>query len=266
MALAAACDLPDKSIGDEGGEDGSAMDDGGADDGMDDGGGSDAGDAGDDEGACTLIGCEDMLSISIAHQGLAAGTWTVAIDAPVDGQSESCSFVSDGSGGFTDDTCNALFLPGEVVVQTDQLWAQVDVAVLLDGIERGSTSADVQYEEVAPNGPECGPVCTQGTVSLSISDAPVITCDDLDGAYASAFASAQSCTDAAECGQTLTWGSCGCTRAPVVRLDADIAPLENLWSQATDLECPFTQAGGTCDCPEADGFACIDNACTWNYL
>jgi hypothetical protein len=33
-----------------------------------------------------------------------------------------------------------------------------------------------------------------------------------------------------------------------------------------EMECLFTQLGGSCDCPEADGFACIDQRCTWNYL
>jgi hypothetical protein len=265
LAAASACDLPDKSIGDEGGDDGGVVDDGGSDAGAESGG-SEGGGPGDD-GACTLIGCDDMLSISIAHEGLAAGTWTVTIDAPADGGSDSCSFVSDGSGGITDDGCNGLFLPGEVIVQASQLWSQVVVTVLLDGIERGSTSADVAYEDVAPNGPGCGPVCTQGTVALSVSDAPVVTCDDLEQAYASAMAAAQACTEAAECGQTVTTGgSCGCTRAPVARLDADLGPSDALWMQAQELECPFTQLGGPCDCPEADGFACIDDLCTWNYL
>lgn len=267
FAAASACDLPDKSIGDEGGDDGNAEGDGeGGSSGADDGGGS-GGLPGEDEGACTLIGCDDMLSISILHEGLAAGTWTVNIDAPVEGQSESCSFQSDGSGGISPEPCVQFSSPGEIVVLAGELWTHVDVTVLLDGVERGSASADPTYEEVAPNGPECGPVCTQGTVSLTVTDAPVVGCDDLEDAYASALAEAQSCTDAGECGQAVTSGPhCGCTRAPVARLDADLAPIDALWVQASQMECPFTQVGGPCDCPEADGFLCTDGVCGWNYL
>jgi hypothetical protein len=109
---------------------------------------------------------------------------------------------------------------------------------------------------------DCDPVCYGECVEPD----DATTCEMVQEDYVAEMAEAGACTSAEECGQTLTWGSCGCTRAPVVRLDHDIEQLESLWNTGTQMECLFTQGGGTCDCPEADGFACIDERCTWNYL
>lgn len=82
------------------------------------------------------------------------------------------------------------------------------------------------------------------------------TCDAIDAE----LASLQSCTDWQDCGQPLTGLSCGCTRAPVARLDADPTALYALLAQQT---CEVGTS--TCDCPEAHGFDCVDSVCVWDY-
>ena len=72
----------------------------------------------------------------------------------------------------------------------------------------------------------------------------------------------QACTSDDECGQVLEGTGCGCTRSLVARLDASPANFEALVA-ASDGSCA---PGSTCDCPEADGFACVDGTCAWNYV
>lgn len=94
----------------------------------------------------------------------------------------------------------------------------------------------------------------EGEVTRAVDD---VTCDEVTAE----IATIRSCTSADQCGLVLEGTSCGCTRDLVARLDAPIAILEALRAAAPD--CGFSS---TCDCPEADGFACVDGLCTWNYL
>ncbi|MFT6143638.1 MAG: hypothetical protein ACJAZO_001612 [Myxococcota bacterium] len=90
------------------------------------------------------------------------------------------------------------------------------------------------------------------------------TCAQAYDAVAAEQDSIQACTADAECGQVLTGTSCGCTRDLVARTDANADRFYELLAIQSDLEC-----GGlvsTCDCPPADGFACVDSACTWDYI
>lgn len=254
-----ACDLPDKSIGDEGGMQG--------DDAGDDGGSGDTGNPGDDGPGCTLIGCDDFLSITLVHAGPTEGAWSVTIAAQDGSGDHGCTFTVDASGQIEDDTCNVVDIGTELVLYAPASWAAIDVSVTIDGIAVGSASETVAYTMVAPNGPECGPVCTQGNVDVPIGAPADATCEELEAAYVTELAAAQACTEAAECGQVLmAGGSCGCTRALVARLDHDVTQLETLWTTGEDMECAFQGVDGVCDCPAADGFACLGGVCTWNYL
>jgi hypothetical protein len=79
------------------------------------------------------------------------------------------------------------------------------------------------------------------------------------------LSSAQKCTSAAECGQAIKGTSCGCTRDAVARKDADLTSYQAIRSKLTELGCDGG-LGSTCDCPSADGFACVNNRCVWNYV
>ena len=82
---------------------------------------------------------------------------------------------------------------------------------------------------------------------------------------ASEFEAVSACETDAQCGQVIEdWPACGCTRQPVARIDADLSDLYRLLAETSELDC--AGLGSTCDCPEADGFACNEGSCTWNYL
>lgn len=90
-------------------------------------------------------------------------------------------------------------------------------------------------------------------------------CDSLVGELAATLSSVQTCMSAADCGQTIPGSSCGCTRDLVARKDADLSSYLAQRAKVSELGCA-TDVGSTCDCPNADGFACIKNVCAWNYV
>jgi len=59
--------------------------------------------------------------------------------------------------------------------------------------------------------------------------------------------------------------SCGCTRNWVARTDADTSDWQVARAELQQAECGIGPIS-TCDCPPADGFACEQGICTWNYL
>ena len=77
--------------------------------------------------------------------------------------------------------------------------------------------------------------------------------------------SIQACGQASECGQELIGTSCGCTRNLVARLGANTDGFYAIVRAGRSMACPATEFATTCDCPAADGFACVDRRCTWNY-
>jgi len=91
------------------------------------------------------------------------------------------------------------------------------------------------------------------------------SCDALSAAFAAETQAIRSCSTDAECGQVLQGTSCGCTRNWVARTEADTTCFYALIEQAGPLQCELG-LGSPCDCPEADGYACVDGICTWNYL
>lgn len=91
------------------------------------------------------------------------------------------------------------------------------------------------------------------------------TCEDVQSDVQAELATIQACTIDAECGQVLEATSCGCTRDLVARNDADPSKFRALLSEEIDGEL-CVGLSSTCDCPIADGFACVGGACSWNYL
>lgn len=99
--------------------------------------------------------------------------------------------------------------------------------------------------------------------SGSGSDTPA-TCESLQAELDAELEAIQSCTVDAECGQAMTGTSCGCTRNLVARTDADTARFYEITETMTSMQCD-PGLGSSCDCPPAEGFACVEDRCTWNY-
>ncbi len=91
-------------------------------------------------------------------------------------------------------------------------------------------------------------------------------CDAMVSAFQAETTEIRACEADADCGQVLSGTSCGCTRNWVARTDADIDLWDSLRDDAQDAGCSIPGMISTCDCPAADGFACNDGVCGWNYL
>jgi len=103
-------------------------------------------------------------------------------------------------------------------------------------------------------------VCTQRACPV-----PDPSCDSLVSEMNATLSSVQKCKSAADCGQPIPRSSCGCTRDLVARKDANLSSYLAQKAKIFELGCA-SEGGSTCDCPNADGFACIDNVCAWNYV
>jgi hypothetical protein len=108
-----------------------------------------------------------------------------------------------------------------------------------------------------------GGLCSiPGTGPDGVDPALITSCDDVYAELENEMQSIQCCTSDSQCGQVLMGFGCGCTHNPVARLDADPTRYDALMDRHGDL---CEGIGGPCDCPAADGFACKDGFCTWNY-
>jgi hypothetical protein len=99
----------------------------------------------------------------------------------------------------------------------------------------------------------------------NINPRALTSCSQVSGAISAELAYIQRCTRASECGQELLGTSCGCTRNLVARRDVDTARFYEILARGQALDCSSLGFGTICDCPPADGFACVANRCTWNY-
>lgn len=128
----------------------------------------------------------------------------------------------------------------------------------------GCTYAGKNYDvgETFPASDGCNQcTCQSDGVSCTLR-ACGATCDSVEAERQKELASVQQCSTAADCGQPITGSSCGCTRDLVARKDADLGHYLDLQQRASEL---CGAGGSTCDCPSADGFACVNDRCAWNY-
>ncbi len=110
-----------------------------------------------------------------------------------------------------------------------------------------------------------GEGCAEGGDGDGDGDGDFESCTDVLAAFEAEATAIRSCEMDEECGQVLTGTSCGCTRNWVARTDADTTVFYELMGIQIGGE-TCVQIGSTCDCPEADGYACVEGQCTWNYL
>lgn len=89
------------------------------------------------------------------------------------------------------------------------------------------------------------------------------TCSEWWETWKSLLAQVAQCSSASDC-IDVPGTSCGCTRNLVVNKDVDLWFFWKVAGWMGDDGCsPFVS---TCDCPSADGFACVDGLCSWNYF
>ena len=131
---------------------------------------------------CTEIGCSDGLNINFEVTD--PGQWVFVLERVQDGDVQptvTCTAtlpIDTGAADGCDDPSVYLTLYGSELPNEEQrisglmLMSQapetIDVRVTLDAAEVLSTTLHPTYEEIAPNGVECGPVCTTGASELPL--------------------------------------------------------------------------------------------------
>lgn len=115
----------------------------------------------------------------------------------------------------------------------------------------GVSCADGLYCKGLPHGVVGGSgTCTQ------------MDCSDWMEEYAGWVGAIDHCTTADDC-VAVSGTSCGCTRDVVVNKNEDVEAFEAMIEAMNADGCAILS---TCDCPAANGFACTNGTCGWNYL
>ena len=124
---------------------------------------------------CTEIGCMDGFNGEFAPAFTTPGAYVFTLN--LEGSVSTCAgslplnddFNCDGALGVTlsgsalPDSEHSL--PGFQILQFD--FVTLQLTVTRDGTEEASWTVTPEWEAFAPNGPECGPVCTSAGASLS---------------------------------------------------------------------------------------------------
>jgi hypothetical protein len=127
--------------------------------------------------ACTQIGCSDGFTLALEPALRSAGAYELTIIA--DGQTITCTtalpFDEAALGGCSSDGA-WISLSGTALPEDQQSIdglglsstpAHIEVQILRDGALVASGSYSPEWAVVQPNGPECGPTCTQASDRLS---------------------------------------------------------------------------------------------------
>ncbi len=262
-SLLAACDPGDESLGDTGGEDPSANS---STSGLATETTGETGEPEPDETTGTQCGqdggCGDSFLVELSADVFPEGTYEVALrNGSDDSNVDTCTFTLPYKGGgcvweTSEGSYSVSLLPGGLDFN-----AENRLTVTYEG---GIAYDELQAFDFEVQGDACWS-CNVATVAVQVAEF-VAGCESLEEDFDAAFLEVRSCTEASECGTVLEGTSCGCTRNWIGRLDTDPQPLFDAMDAGQAAKCEWAMFGGVCDCPEAEGFDCIDNICTWNYV
>jgi len=130
---------------------------------------------------CTAIGCVDGLTLRLAAQdGWKQGTYVFALD--IDGVEQTCKgalpLPSCGQRGLScDNTLAQLGESGCALPASEHAFsdiqirsapARVKIRIERDGIKLADEVITPSYRTSQPNGPDCGPVCTQASAAVTL--------------------------------------------------------------------------------------------------
>ncbi len=179
---------------------------------------------------------------------------------------QACSLIADGPGNV----CQPVTVCDPSEVQSCGS-AQVCVA---SSVEETGVCSDFQHGQTVGAGYSCGGSigvsCAEGLYCKGMPQGKVggsgtctlMTCSDWHEEYQSWVSHINHCASADDC-VSVSGTSCGCTRDVVVNKHQDLIGFEALVSAMNEAGCGLIT---TCDCPAADGFACTNGVCGWNYL
>lgn len=130
--------------------------------------------------SCTLLGCVDGLSIDFTRTAWPDGAYSVKVR--MDGKDEAlCTALLPFEPSGTSGICNAkevtLGTSGQQLPKAQQALTglrvngtplHVAIELRRNGQIELSTEVTPTYLTTNPNGPACGPTCTQGSVKVAV--------------------------------------------------------------------------------------------------
>jgi hypothetical protein len=131
---------------------------------------------------CTEIGCSDGVNITFDSEITTHGNYVFVVT--LDGVPTTCEyslpFVEiDGAYGSCDREGISLTLSGTALDESQHSIPYmyipsspeaISIEITRDGSSIASTSFVPEYEESAPNGKECGPICYSAGTKIEISN------------------------------------------------------------------------------------------------
>ena len=120
---------------------------------------------------CTKIGCTDVLTIEILPWDFYFGNGFYQIQIVGDDQSfHDCTIqistntpeCEEGGDCVVESTCNASYTSDTWTFMIEEAPELVSINVFKDDVNYLSMETTAIYEEISPNGPDCGPTCLVG--------------------------------------------------------------------------------------------------------
>ncbi len=130
--------------------------------------------------ACTAMGCIDGFYVTVTSSGAwKAGEYVVTVVA--DGVTTKCSMTFPLTSSSRSDCSGAgvqVGLSGSLLPEAQQSIssialsstpASVAIAITRDGVSLASSVFTPSYKTSRPNGPDCEPICTSASDTLTVS-------------------------------------------------------------------------------------------------
>jgi len=149
-----------------------------------------------------------------------------------------------------------------------------DLVCVANTIEETGTCEEFDHGQNVGAGYDCGGsigvFCAKGLYCKGLPHGMVggsgtctmMTCPDWHEEYQDWLGAINHCTTPDDC-VAVEGTSCGCTRNAVVNKHEDVDAFKGLVQSMSDAGCGLISP---CDCPPADGYACTNGACGWNYV
>ena len=124
-----------------------------------------------DDVPCTKIGCTDVLTIEILPWDFYFGSGLYKIQIVGDEQSfydctiqisRNTSECEEGGDCVVESTCNASYTSDTWTFMIEDAPEFVSIDVFKDDVNYLSMETTAVYEQIAPNGPDCEPICLVG--------------------------------------------------------------------------------------------------------
>lgn len=223
----------------------------------------------DEAMACSAIECADGIHLLLVPDGVVDGEYQIQVFAlpDVDVAAECGFVVADGH--VMESSCGVsssdfgLMMFGFPQVFVEASFETMRIDVFRDGEIVGSLSTSPDYMEVAPNGPDCGPLCLQANVIVPLESPSPTAC----------YINGEVWPHGASVDDPFSCNSCKCEHGQVVNCTEQDCPVPCPEGTGPGTRCTNCGPGDTCravwtgclqtcnEGAECEGGSCIDGLC-----